>query len=580
MMGMIFRSDTFEYLSAKAVNSLAMKAVTGVAEDPEMLMACSWRRVLATLALSLNFSASERLAIGPITLSHQEGKGGKSRTCKLICAAALSGLACRSCYTFSEVPAQQWEELAKEARAKVGSKPLGMSVAWRNPDVTETVGSSKAKKSETIFPRRLNGIPVAPCSRSGQRYCVNFQRGGCTMGDECQLGLHKCAALFKSGRTCHGKHPGSECWNTRKHALLEEGDPQEAPAQEEAKVEDKERPKKVEDYSFYFAEETEIRRWIAEETDYLSEGTKDNTRPDPGSGASKRPNNPGRASKGQRVITPEHVTDDSAMKELLPELSELRFEGRGNRLHPEPPRLVAKVCKEEGRGELWLGPLPTEGRMDTIIETTPSIQIFCFAKQPTQVTVTDGGAQGMWIPGTKSFRCEMSRAQSRSRDVRALMPCLFNSLRQGDNAYVHCISGVTRAPMAAALFSAKLMGVSFKEAQDIVNQTRHVTFESESHMVGPWIDTVLREEVAEFMVPSGFCCWLMESQIVVHATAVTDEGTRPICNLPLAEQQFAHNCVTVGSVEKAASEFGGRFCNNCECIMKASLQIQVKQFFG
>ena len=218
-----------------------------------------------------------------------------------------------------------------------------------------------------------------------------------------------------------------------------------------------------------------------------------------------------------------------------------------------------------------------------IIETAPSIQVFCFSRQPTRVAVIEGGAQGMWIPGTRSFRCEMSHTQARSRDVRALMPSLFNSLRQGDNAYVHCVSGLTRAPMAAALLSAKLMGVSFKEAQDIIDQTRHVTFESESHMLGPWIDTILREEVAEFIVPSGFCCWLMESQIVVHATTVTGEGTRPICLGKISaagKQQIAHHGVTVGSIEKAASEFGGKFCRSCECLMKASLQIQVEQFFG
>ena len=94
-----------------------------------------------------------------------------------------------------------------------------------------------------------------------------------------------------------------------------------------------------------------------------------------------------------------------------------------------------------------------------------------------------GGEAGMYIPDTVIFRCEMSNAKARRADMRALKSCLLNSLRQGDNAYVHCVSGISRAPMAASVMGALL--ISFEEAKSIRNQTRNVSFDrSEQHMEG------------------------------------------------------------------------------------------------
>ena len=122
--------------------------------------------------------------------------------------------------------------------------------------------------------------------------------------------------------------------------------------------------------------------------------------------------------------------DDSIMRRMLPSLWGKRYTRRGNRISPEPPRLVAKVCEEEGRGELWLGPLPTAQRMDRITETKYSIQIYCFRKDPTDVQVEwDGtGEAGMLIPNTVSFRCEMSNSCSAYR--HASTKAMFDELSE------------------------------------------------------------------------------------------------------------------------------------------------------
>ena len=159
MMGMIFRTDTHDYLSSKTVNALTMNAVAGVSGNPELLTTYSWRKMLPTIALHLNFSPAERLAIGdwkeakemsdeaPITLRYSEGKEGKSRVCKFICAAVSAILTKNDTQTFDEIPAQQWEVLAGEARVEVGSRPLRTAALWRNPDVAESGGGFIMKKS-------------------------------------------------------------------------------------------------------------------------------------------------------------------------------------------------------------------------------------------------------------------------------------------------------------------------------------------------------------------------------------------------------------------------------------------------
>ena len=86
-------------------------------------------------------------------------------------------------------------------------------------------------------------------------------------------------------------------------------------------------------------------------------------------GSHTRPDNTSRPDKS------DYVTDDSIMKQMLPGLKWYRWDERGNRINPEPPSMVAKVCRGKGRGELWLGPLPTKERMSVITQTKHSIQI-------------------------------------------------------------------------------------------------------------------------------------------------------------------------------------------------------------
>ncbi len=248
MMGMIFRTDTYKFLSAKVVANLAMEAVSAVGKNPDQLRPGSWAKTLPTIATYLNLSQTERLSLGlshdageggdeePITSRYAEASKGLSRHCKKICAAAVTSLAKWDVQTFNNLTYKEWEELAENARFEAGLKPLDANAIWRNPDITKSKGGFKMKKSQMTFPKQLAGIPLSPETRDGQKYCADFQAGTCQEGASCRSGAHRCAALFRSGRTCHGNHAGSMCGNTKRHADSAEADTQEGPVRKATKT--------------------------------------------------------------------------------------------------------------------------------------------------------------------------------------------------------------------------------------------------------------------------------------------------------------------------------------------------------
>ena len=99
-----------------------------------------------------------------------------------------------------------------------------------------------------------------------------------------------------------------------------------------------------------------------------------------------------------------------------------------------------------------------------------------------------------------------------------------------------------------------------------------------------WMDGVIREAVTNALAPRGFSCRKSNPDgVVVHATAMVKGGTEPICRWKkgaAGKQDFKSNTITVDSVEQAANQFNGRFCVNCETLVRASLRLDVDRFYG
>jgi len=185
---------------------------------------------------------------------------------------------------------------------------------------------------------------------------------------------------------------------------------------------------------------------------------------------------------------PGYVLDDSIIKRLLPELRANRDVVRGNRRNPERPTMIAKVCEGKGKGELWLGPLPTWHRMGVIMETNYSIQICCLSMEPEAVRI-DERESGTRIPGAFVFHCDAFNHVTRTSDFEALQEFVITSMRQGNNVYVHCVAGIRRAVIVAAILSTISMNIMLATAMDMINQTRNVDwYVRYDRMAGRWMD--------------------------------------------------------------------------------------------
>ena len=120
------------------------------------------------------------------------------------------------------------------------------------------------------------------------------------------------------------------------------------------------------------------------------------------------------------------------------------------------------------------------------MECDPSIQISCFAKPPDAVMVDtwDRKSRGRYIPNSVHFKLEMSHDGKRGPDLSKLRACVVNSLRQGDNAYVHCMTELARAPMAAAILCCILMDLDLDDSMDRIDRLRNVQFDKMTRNIG------------------------------------------------------------------------------------------------
>jgi len=134
------------------------------------------------------------------------------------------------------------------------------------------------------------------------------------------------------------------------------------------------------------------------------------------------------------------------------------------------------------------------------------------------------------------------------------------------------------------MLSAMLMKVSLEEAQGMISRVRNVVWDDTKYPGEQWMHSMLREEITRVAAPTGFSCRTSNpDEVVVHATTVVRGGTEPICRWKkgaAGRQDFRRDSVTTESVEEAASQLGGRFCINCERLLRASLKLQVEEFYG
>ena len=309
----------------------------------------------------------------------------------------------------------------------------------------------------------------------------------------------------------------------------------------------------------------------------------------------------GRAEKPRP--SPNHhaqaVANSSIMDALMPELSAKRQHHMGIRINPEKPTMVAKVCRHGG--ELWLGALPTRDRLDDITSggSRPiHIQICCLKAHPTEVSIDgsdrrsshgsvleEGANRGVVIPNAELFKLEMSNHNARQRDIRRLRTTLVTSLRQGDNAYVHCVTGLARAPTAACILVSLLMDEDVASATRRIAKLRNVQLydKNTAKMRGDWMDRIVGETCIVHQ-DSNFYLANTKKTALVHAGVTSQRGSgtskQPLCKWKRVVTPPARpdNRLEVLTAEEA-KHFSNAFCQECLSRVSASRRTHINDTF-
>ena len=604
LMGAIFRTDDFEHFTPRAVNIITQAAMQEVVDNPQLLGTYSWRRYLPTIALAIGCSKEERLALGdwqdkelikevaPITLRYAEGKAGLSRQIKVKLARVQTFLRERGTAKFDDITEVEWKSMWLNSQG-LEQGAVATTLLWRNPDVLEQTREFAIREPRINYtmPKMITEkeIYLRPTSRDGQHYCPLFQQGICNMDDEtggktyddrgrlmgCRLGKHLCAAVFRGDRACHGNHPGKDCINTKRHWKPHDGT-QGIADQHEAK-----------------------RAKVQQQGEGSANKSRHSQREETVQPPAKRAKSEAASSQDQQqpgqvaVVQPSSraVMDASIMDERMSELIKKRQRRQGIRTNPETPTLVAKVC--ERGGELWLGPVPTIDRVAHIESKAEfSIQIGCFKKWPTEVMVDecDENSRGVVIENAEYFKLEMSNETTRQQDFRRLRTTLLTSLRQGDNAYIHCMTGLCRAPLAASICASLLMNEDVDHSMQRIENVRNVQMEKAKGQMGgrhggcAWMHTLVDEPCIVHADSDFYLAGTTRpTSNVVHAavTAVsTINADYPLCKWKrggAGAPSKMHNARI--SKPEEAKNFSSNFCQDCLAKLPASRRMHVKRVF-
>ena len=152
----------------------------------------------------------------------------------------------------------------------------------------------------------------------------------------------------------------------------------------------------------------------------------------------------------------------------------------------------------------------------------------------------------------------------------------------GDNALVHCMTGLARGPMAAALISAVAHHESLQNAMDRIERLRNTQLPDKAwdSMGGIWAIQAVQRDPGLPKYPFGFAAERGD-RAMAHAVLLDEEDRYvPLCKgrqgAVLACKRGLAFDETVIGIRLHAS----RFCHECRALLIASQQVQVEYSFG
>ena len=183
----------------------------------------------------------------------------------------------------------------------------------------------------------------------------------------------------------------------------------------------------------------------------------------------------------------------------------------------------------------------------------------------------------MLLPNVAWFTVEMSNPKARARGIRRCRNIILSSLLAGENCYIHFVSGVSRAPVAAAVLAGFLHKEPVQTALGRVNMLRNTKMHHQHGMMGRWCDAVAGEH--PYVYPQ-FECFSVAKKVGywnarVHATG--SGGREPLCFMKRSGngRRIQGDITTTHDPVEAKQELASRFCVDCFEQLRASVRVQL-----
>ena len=245
---------------------------------------------------------------------------------------------------------------------------------------------------------------------------------------------------------------------------------------------------------------------------------------------------------------------------------------------------ASMVYQHAGGGRLLLAGLPTQKQREVLEKC--SLIVTCFAKPAEEVWIREQGSKVFgWIPtAARRLQWEVTHERRRDEQWKAVALEICSTLRQGENALVHCRAGIHRAALGTAKLLAWLDDVPLEQAVERIQSARAVDLESvlQQSGNGAWArgyDGLKRPEE----VPRIAAWAKAKNGRYAHAMAGPPSAREPLCkwrkSKSAAKELFKSGIEESSDLEGLAANLKG-ICRDCGVHMAASQRKLALELFG
>ena len=175
----------------------------------------------------------------------------------------------------------------------------------------------------------------------------------------------------------------------------------------------------------------------------------------------------------------------------------------------------------------------------------------------------------------------MSHPNARIRDLGRILPLLASSMLAGDNVDVHCVSGLCRSRLGAAIIIAAVEGINLREAMARVERLRGVAMsKAKDSMLGnDWTVLEIKKQLELFTPYHSYANFMDESYPSTHAEVGEGRTIRTLCGQARYARESSA-AVTIYECLHVARRECSSFCSYCQDKMVASAQLEVQKVYG